>query len=127
MIFELQQYNDLAFFLLRLVMAIIFAYHALPKLKSATTMSQAMAMPAGMIFMLGAVELLSSLGMLIGLYIQIAALLLAIVMIGAIYFKVMKWGVPFFAMDKIGWEFDLILLAASVFLFVHGGGAIGIQ
>ena len=38
-----------------------------------------------------------------------------------------KWGMPFAAMDKTGWEFDLILFAANIFLLVHGGGAIGIQ
>ena len=127
MIFELQKYGDMAFLLLRLAIAIIFMYHALPKLKNASGMSQMMGMPAGMIFMLGGMELLSSLGMIFGIYTQIAAFLLAMVMIGAIYFKMAKWGMPFAAMDKTGWEFDLILFAANIFLLVHGGGAIGIQ
>jgi len=48
-------------------------------------------------------------------------------MIGAIWMKVTKWHVPFSAMDKIGWEFDLILLAANIVILVNGGGAIGIQ
>lgn len=126
MIFELNQYSDIAFLILRLVIASIFIYHALPKLKGSKMMSQAMGMPAEMIFMLGSIEFLSSIGMILGIYIQLAALLLAIVMIGAIYFKIAKWHVPFAAMDKTGWEFDLILLAANVFILVNGGGAIGI-
>lgn len=126
MLFELNQYSDVSFFILRLVIAAIFMYHALPKLKGANMMSQAMGMPAGMIFMLGAVEFVSSLGMIFGVQIQLAALLLAIVMIGAIYFKMMKWHIPFAAMDKTGWEFDLILLAANIVLLVNGGGAMGI-
>lgn len=127
MIFELNQYSDLAFLLLRLAIASIFIYHALPKLKNAKMMSQAMGMPAGMIFMLGMVEFASSLGMIFGVYIQVAAFLLAMVMVGAIYFKTAKWHMPFGAMDKTGWEFDLILLAANIILLVNGGGAIGIQ
>lgn len=127
MIFELNQYSDLAFLILRLAIAAIFIYHALPKLKGAKMMSQAMGMPAGMIFMLGSVEFLSSIGMILGIFIQLAALLLAIVMVGAIYFKTAKWHVPFGAMDKTGWEFDLILLAANIFILVNGGGAIGTQ
>lgn len=126
MIFELNQYGDLAFLTLRLAIAAIFIYHALPKLKGAKMMSQAMGMPAGMIFMLGSVEFLSSIGMILSIYIQLAALFLAIVMIGAIYFKIVKWRMPFAAMDKTGWEFDLILLAANIFILVNGGGAIGI-
>jgi len=30
-------------------------------------------------------------------------------------------------MDKTGWEFDLILLAANVAILLSGGGSIGIQ
>lgn len=127
MTFELNQYSDLAFLVLRLAIAVIFIYHALPKLKGAKMMSQAMGMPAGMIFMLGSVEFLSSLGMILGIYIQVSAFLLAMIMVGAIYFKTAKWHVPFGAMDKTGWEFDFILLAANIFLLVNGGGAIGIQ
>jgi uncharacterized membrane protein YphA (DoxX/SURF4 family) len=90
-------------------------------------MAQMVGMPAGMIFMLGTVELLSSLGLILGFYTQLAALLLAIVMVGAIGMKTMKWGVPFAAMDKTGWEFDLILLAANIAILLGGGGSIGIQ
>jgi len=127
MILELNQFGDISFLVLRLVIAAIFIYHAMPKLKGAKMMSQAMGMPAGMIFMLGGIEFLSSLGMIFGVYVQVAAFLLAMVMIGAIYFKTAKWHIPFGAMDKTGWEFDLILLAANIILLVNGGGAIGIQ
>lgn len=127
MTFELSQFSDLAFFVLRLAIAAIFIYHALPKLKNSEQMGQAMGWSSGNVLVLGLVEFVSSLGMISGLYIQVAALMLAAVMIGAIYFKIVKWNAPFSAMDKMGWEFDLILLAASIFILVSGGGAIGIQ
>ena len=127
MLLELNQFSDISFLVLRLIIAAIFIYHAMPKLKGAKMMSQAMGMPAGMILMLGGIEFLSSLGMILGVYVQIAAFLLVMVMIGAIYFKTAKWHIPFGAMDKTGWEFDLILLAANIILLVNGGGAIGIQ
>lgn len=84
-------------------------------------------MPAGMIFMLGTAELLLPIGMILGIYVQIVALILGIIMIGAITIKTMKWHFPFGAIDKTGWEFDLILLAANFVLFMNGGGAIDIQ
>lgn len=127
MLFELNQYSDISFLILRLVVASIFIYHALPKLRNAGGMGQMMGMPGGMVFMLGVVELASSAAMIVGFYVQLAALLLALVMVGAIYFKAVKWRVPFAAMGKTGWEFDLILLAANVFILVSGGGGIGIQ
>ncbi len=125
MLFEFRQYNEIALLIMRLVIAAIFIYHALPKLKNPSSMGQAMGMPSGMIFTLGLVEFLSSIGMILGFYIQVAAFLLAMVMVGAIYFKLFKWSVPFSAHDKTGWEFDLILLTANLFILTKGGGSIG--
>jgi putative oxidoreductase len=124
---QLTQYNDIGLLILRLVVAIIFIHHALPKLKNAKGMAQMMGMPAGMIFMLGGIEFLSSVGLALGIYTQLAAALLALVMVGAIYFKTAKWRVPFAAMDKTGWEFDFVLLAANIAILLSGGGSIGIQ
>lgn len=123
---QLLAYNDIGLLVLRLAIGIIFIYHALPKLKGAKMMSQAMGMPAGMIFMLGIIEFLASIGMVLGIYIQLAALFLGIVMIGAIYFKTVKWHMPFAAMDKTGWEFDLILLAGSIAVLLGGEGSIAL-
>lgn len=127
MLGQLIQYNDVGLFILRLAVTVIFIYHATAKLKNAKGMAQMVGMPAGMILMLGAVELLSSVGLALGIFAQLAALLLAVVMVGAIGMKIMKWHIPFAAMDKTGWEFDLILLAANIVILVNGGGAIGIQ
>ncbi len=123
MVYDLTQYSDIAFLFLRLCIAAIFLYHSWPKLVKSKMMAQGMGAPAAAVFVLGAVEFLSSIGMIIGVYIKIAALLLAIVMLGAIGMKMMKWSVPFSAYDKTGWEFDLILLAANLLILAAGGGA----
>ncbi|MBI2013284.1 MAG: DoxX family protein [Candidatus Colwellbacteria bacterium] len=124
---ELIEFSDYGLLVLRLAVATIFIYHALPKLQNPKGMAQGVGMPAGMVLMLGFVELLSSIGLIIGFYTQIAAILLAVVMVGATYFKMLKWHMPFTAMDKTGWEFDLILLAANIAILLTGGGIIGIQ
>lgn len=124
---QLIQYNNVGLLVLRLAVAIIFIYHAMPKLKNSKGMAQMVGMPVGMVLMLGMVELVASVGLIVGFYGQLSALLLAIVMVGAIGMKTMKWGVPFAAMDKTGWEFDLILLAANIAILLGGGGSIGIQ
>ena len=120
------QYGDTGLFILRLAIAIIFIYHSIPKLKNAKGMSAMVGMPAGMIMILGIIELLSGLGLLLGIYMGLSALLLSIVMIGAIGMKTMKWNTPFSAMDKMGWEFDLILLAGSLAILLGGGGSVGL-
>ncbi len=123
---QLIPYGDFAVFLLRLVVAGVFLTHGLPKLKNYQVMSQGMGMPFWFVLGLGVVECASALAMVLGVYTQVAALLLSIVMVGAIYFKMMKWNIPFAAHDKTGWEFDLTLLAANIALLFTGGGSIGI-
>lgn len=127
MLEQLTQYNNVGLLVLRLAVAIIFLYHAMPKLKNAKGMAQAAGMPAGMVLMLGIVEFVASIGLIVGFYGQLSALILAIVMVGAIGMKMMKWNVPFAAMDKTGWEFDSILLAANISILLGGGGTLGIQ
>lgn len=122
----LLQYGDLGLLVLRLAIAVVFIYRALPKLKNAKGVAQGMGMPSGFVAGLGSVEFVSSLGMIFGVYTQLAAVLLGIVMIGAIYFKTQKWHVSFFAIDKTGWEFDFVLLAANTAVLLTGGGSIGL-
>ena len=123
---QLLQHHNAGLFVLRLAVAIIFIFHALPKLKNAKAMAQGIGAPTGVILLLGTVELLSSLGLIFGIYTQVAALLLAIIMIGAIKMKAMKWHVPFIGTTNTGWEFDFILLAANIAILLTGGGSIGI-
>lgn len=114
---QLLQYSDWGLYALRLAVAVIFIYHAVPKLKG----------KMGQTFVfLGVVELVSGIGLILGVYVQLAALLLAVVMVGAIYMKIAKWNAPFSAHDKTGWEFDLILLAANLAILLTGGGSKGV-
>ena len=39
-------------------------------------------------------------------------------MLGAIYFKIFKWKMPFTSQTSTGWEFDLVLLAAGLVILV---------
>lgn len=123
---ELLPYSDHGLFFLRLIVGVVFIYHAIPKLKNAQGMASMMGMQGmgGMILLLGLVELISGLALIIGWYTQVASLLLGVVMLGAIGMKTMKWGIPFSAPDKTGWEFDLTLLAANVSILLGGGGSI---
>ena len=49
-------------------------------------------------------------------------ILIGLVMLGALKLKIFKWKAPFSAHDKMGWEFDLILLAAAAALLFLGAG-----
>ena len=120
---QLIQYQNYGFLILRLAIAVIFIYHAIPKLKNPQGMAGAIGWRPWKVKLLGLVEFFPALALILGIYIQFAALLLAVVMIGALYFKISKWQVPFSAQDKMGWEFDLILLAANIMIILSGAGA----
>lgn len=110
-------YQDLGLFILRLVVAVVFLVHAFPKLQN--KMGNAF-------LLLGIVEALSALALIAGWQTHIAAILLAIIMIGAIWMKKMKWSVPFTTMNATGWEFDVVLLAANIVILTSGGGTISL-
>ncbi len=122
---QLLQYNDIGLFLLRVAVAIIFLNHAWPKLSKSKMLSGGMGMPAFVVFILGLAETAGSIGLILGIYAQLSALVLAAVMIGATKMKIFNWKVPFWAHDKTGWEFDFILFFANVVIFLGGGGSIG--
>lgn len=116
-------FSDLVLFLLRLSIGVIFVYHARPKLSRAKSMAGMFAGKVWAVQLLGVVELLAAIGVVAGVYFTVSAVLLVIVMVGAIGMKVAKWNVPFSAMDKMGWEFDLILLTSTLALAIAGGGS----
>lgn len=117
---------DTGLYILRFAVAIIFLIHSLPKMRKAKIMAAGMGMPSGAVFLLGLVEFLSALGLLLGIYVQISALLLAIVMVGAAFYKMKKWHIPFSATNTTGWEFDWILFASNATILLTGGGSYGI-
>lgn len=122
---QLLQFGDVGLLLLRIAVALIFLYHGVPKLMKPKMVSAMLGLPTGFVIPLGIVEVLSALGIVFGVYMQLSALLLSLVMIGAIWMKITKWKVPFGAMDKMGWEFDFILLFANIAIILTGGGSIG--
>lgn len=116
--------SNIGLLALRIAIAAIFWGHGRQK-RRMWTMQPSEQMPAQMIAImkfLSIVEPLGALAVLTGFLTRPAAAGLGIIMLGAIRFKLMKWKVPFTSMDKIGWEFDLIILSACVALISAGGG-----
>ncbi|MDP3991902.1 MAG: DoxX family protein [Nanoarchaeota archaeon] len=125
LLFEgLQSYGLLA---LRVFLGIIFIYHGMPKLMMSGKMAKGMGWSSGSVVLLGLVELLAGLSVILGFYTEIASVLVAIIMLGALFHKMFKWNIPFSAMDKMGWEFDLILLGAAIALLFLGAGAVSLD
>lgn len=119
--------GSIGLFILRASLGVIFIYHGTPKLRMPRGMAKGMRWSSGSVFLLGLVEFLSGLALILGFYAEIGALLVGLVMIGALYHKLFKWKIPFSAMNNTGWEFDLILLGAAVAVLFLGAGRISLD
>ncbi len=110
-------YGNWGVLALRLVIAIVFIVHGSKKLGDLKS------------FMgfIGICETLGGLALLFGFLTQLASLGLGIIMVGAIYKKTQEWHVPFTAMNKMGWEFDLALLGGLLALLTLGAGTISVD
>ncbi|MDO8504201.1 MAG: DoxX family protein, partial [bacterium] len=120
------QFNDLGIFLLRLSVAITFLVHGWQKL-AMWKMKPSEQMPSNMLGMmrfLSLAEIAGGLALVFGVLTQLAAIGLAVIMLGAIYFKTKTWKKKF--SEPGGWEMDLILLAACLVILFSGGGSISI-
>lgn len=112
---------------LRIALGAIFLVHGMPKVKMAQQIAPMMEMSAGMVILIGLVEILGAIAVLIGLFTTLGSLGMAAIMVGAMHYKINKWHAPFTAMDKMGWEYDLILLAAALMLATTGAGPLSID
>lgn len=114
---SLHAYSDWGLLLLRLCIGIIFIVHARGKLANINS------------FMgfIGVCEMLGGLALIFGFLTQLAALGLAIIMAGAAYKKHFEWKVPFFTLEKMGWEYDFVLFGANILLFLVGSGEIAVD
>lgn len=118
MILSLFSYGDTGIFVLRLAIAVIFFVHGTAKLDGKM---------GNFMRFIGITETIGSIALLVGFLTQLAAIGLAIIMLGALYKKIFEWHVPFTAMDKMGWEFDVMILAGCIALMTLGSGAYGVD
>ena len=109
---------------LRIVAGIGFMMHGLPKLfaiPGTQTSFTNMGLPPDLAVIIGLLEFIGGLVILLGLLTRIAAILLAIEMIGAILMVKLSKGF----ID--GYELDLLYLAIMISLVISGPGSISIE
>ena len=122
MISTLLIFSDWTILILRLVLGVIFLAHGWPKIKNLKATGQnfeMMGFKPGAFWgtIVSVVEFLGALALILGLYTQLAALLIAFQMLVAALWKMKnKQGLIG------GYEFDLILATSSLLLATLGSG-----
>ena len=118
MIYNVIGYSDRGLWVLSVVVGIIFICHGFPKIRNPKGIASAYRAPAVFGLFHGLVEVLGGAGLILGMSVHFIALIFGIIMVLAIGFKTTRWNVPFMAHDKTGWEFDLLVLASCLILYL---------
>lgn len=115
----LDPFFGLGSWVLRIGLAAVFIYHGMSKLKMPSMVASIYGAPSFVGFLHGLVEVLGGLALVLGIYDREAAFVLAIIMLGALYFHLFKWRTPFVKKGVgPGWEFELILLGGLLTLLL---------
>lgn len=123
----MNRFADWGLLLLRIVVGVIFIMHG--QMKWGIWSAPAGTMSATMLTLfkvLSVVEPLLGIAIIIGFFTEWATLILAIDMIGAMFFKI-TGGVAFIGHQTTGWEFDLTVFAANIILLMHGAGRLSLD
>ncbi|MGH7559350.1 MAG: DoxX family protein [Gemmatimonadota bacterium] len=121
------EYTDWALFLLRIWIAILFGTSGWSHARNPRERAESVGLSPGATLALGIVELGAAGLLVLGLWDQLAAAAIALVMLGAIQKKVFVWKTGFWGEDSNGWYYDVLYLICALVILTTGGGAIGID
>ena len=116
------QYVHWSLFLLRLMVALVFAASGLSHLKSPQERAESLGISVGFTIFLGTAELAGAIGLTVGVLTQWAAIGLILILLGAIYKKIAVWKTGFWGEDSMGWHYDLMLVVMNLVILCTGGG-----
>lgn len=121
---KLHSYHNWGLFVLRLTIGITFIVHGAVKwpmwrLEPSAQLTSGM---LAIMKLLSIVEPLGGLALILGIFIQPAALGLSIIMVGAIFMKITVFKIGFIGQKATGWELDLLVLVSNIHLLLSGAG-----
>jgi len=125
---QLAEFNNIALLLLRLMVGIVFITSGYKHLKDPEARSKDIGMSKSFTVFLGAAELAGGLGVILGVFAQLAAIGLILVMLGAIQKKIFAWHTGFWGKAGTnGWSYDTMLVAMNLVIVTTGGGNLSIN
>lgn len=122
MIYDLSCLTPLSLLLLRIIVAIIFLASGIKHAQKPIERGKDIGMSPTATAVLGWIEIIAPLALMIGIYTQVAAVLLMLIMLGAMQKKIFVWKTKFFADKGYGWHYDLLLFLALFVILSTAGG-----
>lgn len=122
----IQQQTNIALLLLHVGLGIIFVRHGWPKIKNPLWGTRIGVPKIASIY--GTIaEFFGGLAILFGLYTQIAAILIFLGMLGALYYHIFVWKHKFYNLEGQSWEYPFFLAIVAIAVIFLGGGAYSID
>jgi len=119
---QLAQFTDLGLLLLRLMVASVFVTSGWRDVTKPEERSKSIEMSQGFTIFLGVAEIAGGLGVAFGVFTQLAAIGLILVMLGAIQKKIFVWHTGFWGEKTYGWHYDLMFVVMNLVILFTGGG-----
>jgi len=107
---QLAQFTDLSLLLLRLMVAAVFVTSGWSHVRDPKERANSIGMTPAFTMFIGVAELAGGLGVGFGVFTQLAAIGLILVMLGAIQKKIFVWHTGFWGEKTSGWHYDLMLV-----------------
>ncbi|HTW24490.1 MAG TPA: DoxX family protein [Candidatus Baltobacteraceae bacterium] len=119
---ELARFTPAALLLLRLMVGAVFVTSGWSHLRKPEERAKSIEMSKGFTIFLGAAELLGGLAVIGGVFTQLAAIGLILLMLGAIQKKIARWHTGFWGEKTFGWHYDLMFILMNLVILTTNGG-----
>jgi putative oxidoreductase len=119
---QLLRFSDVALLCLRLIVAAVFFESGRRHASDPVGRAASIGLSPGVTRVLGWAEMAAALGVALGVFTQVGALILMLVMLGAIQKKIFVWHIGFWGENTYGWHYDLTFLVANLVILTTGGG-----
>ncbi|HET7528990.1 MAG TPA: DoxX family protein [Candidatus Saccharimonadales bacterium] len=117
--------HNLLLLLVRLVVGTAFIVSARNKNRDIRKFSKNDGVPVPVAVLVMVIEYISGLALVLGVYAQIGAIALMVLMLGTLRLHIFKWKSPYWAQSG-GWEYDLIMFTLAGVILVFGSGSIAL-
>jgi putative oxidoreductase len=125
---QLARFTDVALLLLRLMVGLVFVSSGWKDLKHPAGRSKDIGMSKGFTIFLGVAEFAGSLGLIFGVFAQLAAIGLILLMLGAIQKKAFVWHTGFWGKSGTnGWSYDTMLVVMNLVVVATNGGNLSLM
>jgi putative oxidoreductase len=125
---QLARFADVAVLLLRLMVGLVFFASGYSDLKDPDARRKDIGMSKGFTIFLGAAEVAGALGVISGVFAQLAAIGLILVSLGAVQKKISVWHTGFWGKSGTnGWSYDTMLIVMNLVIVTTGGGGLILQ